>query len=187
MAALMRLPHAHLLQACSSVQPMATSTLWRISCTSYAQGLIQCCHAGLSAAFDGTLAAVAAQAAEHLTRIEQLKEDAATPRTTAGFSLLQSNLQALQTVLGQLMHVNVCPSCLASVSFSSQTMKLLQSSQSSSSACMQDARQPFGISSHGTSMQKQHAQEEHGMRHSGHVAWMPLVQMIACSSLPCFV
>ena len=40
-------------------------------------------------------------------------EDAATPRITAGFSSLQSNLQALQTVLSQLMHVNVRPGFLA--------------------------------------------------------------------------
>ena len=67
-----------------------------------------CCrHAGLPAAFDGSLTAIATQAADHFARIEQLKEDAATPRITAGFSSLQSNLQALQTVLDQLMHINV--------------------------------------------------------------------------------
>ncbi len=64
-------------------------------------------YAGLPSAFDGSLARVSAQVAEHLSRIEELKESAGTPRTTAGFTNLQSNLEALQTLLDQLMHVNV--------------------------------------------------------------------------------
>ena len=65
------------------------------------------CIAGLPSSSDGSLAAVAGQVADHLTRVEQLKEAAGTPRTAAGFAALQSNLEALQIVLGQLMHVNV--------------------------------------------------------------------------------
>ena len=65
------------------------------------------CSAGLTAASDGSLAALSAQAAEHLGRTVQLKEAAGTPRIFAGFASLQTGLEAIQTLLEQLMHVNV--------------------------------------------------------------------------------
>ncbi|KAK9841078.1 hypothetical protein WJX84_003927 [Apatococcus fuscideae] len=64
-------------------------------------------YEGLTAASDGSLAALSAQAAEHLGRTVQLKEAAGTPRIFAGFASLQTGLEAIQTLLEQLMHVNV--------------------------------------------------------------------------------